>query len=69
MTYCADRHRPQPMTGVEIMLVGMAGGWLAVHDRFNPDKRGFLIVLLLDGGIANSQSRTGQDPTVSPSLW
>jgi hypothetical protein len=38
------------MAGSTIVPVDMAGGWLAVLDRLNPHKQGFLVVLLLDGG-------------------
>jgi hypothetical protein len=53
---------PEPMAGFETLPVDMAVGWLAVLDRLNPHKRGLLVVLLFDGGVANSQSRIGQTP-------
>jgi hypothetical protein len=44
------------------VTVDVVVGRLAVLDRFNPHERGFLVVLLLDGGVANSQSGIGQTP-------
>ena len=44
-----------------IATVDVAVGRVAVLDRFNPHERGFLVVLLLDGGVANSQSRNRPD--------
>jgi hypothetical protein len=45
-----------PIGTVHVVVVGR----IAVLDRFNPHERGFLVVLLLDGGVANSQPRIGQ---------
>jgi hypothetical protein len=38
-----------------IATAGVAVGRVAVLDRLNPHEHGFLVVLLLDGGVASSQ--------------